>query len=127
MPTLAEAFRAVDGGRVRVVARLESFAYEVEFVREDLAGADADLDAAHNSLVANQISAADFGEATGLGDLQCQVMVFPESFAFLFPSSRYGGVFVSFDREDPFPFDAVVDAARAVPHLGDTTRLATNN
>ncbi|WP_313693645.1 hypothetical protein [Halorarum halobium] len=121
MSSLVEAFKDVAGGQLRVVATLESIDYEVEYVREDLEDeyTRMDFDRAYQSMMANQVSAEDFKSVGEFGDLDCQLFLFTELIVFLFPSSRYSGVFVSFDREPQFPLLDIVDAATDVSHLGE--------
>lgn len=114
MSRLVESFRALDGVRVRVVATLETLDYELEYVRPDLEYTAATLDGAYRDLMANRLSADAFGKEVGLGGLDAQTFLFEESVVFLFPSSRYEAVFVSFDRTRPFPFFEVVDVATDV-------------
>lgn len=119
MEALIDAFRSVDGARLRVVATLESLDYEVEFVREDLKDSysEPDFKRAYHSVLANQVSADDLGQIGGFGALDGQLFLFEEAVILLFPSSRYEGVFASFDRTRPFPLLDVVDAAGDVSHV----------
>jgi len=89
------------------------------YIRDDLESefSEAELDRAHRDLVANQLSAADFKENVGGSEVNCQTFLFDEKIAFLFPSSRYDSVFVSFDYQQPFPFQAVIDSGGTIPHL----------
>jgi hypothetical protein len=118
MVDVVEELRGVDGGRVRVVALLDSLDYEVLFVRDDLRdvySAD-DLEHAYRSIMAGRLSAHDFSEVGELGDVDCQLFVFERVVVLLFASSRYGGLFVSFDREKPFPLLEIVET------VGDVAR-----
>lgn len=105
------ALNDVDGADLRVVAQLESLDYEVQYVRDDLTGTydQPDLDQAYQAMMANQVSVDDFADVGTFGDLDCQVLLFDDVIVFLFPSSRYDGVFASFDRTQPFPLLEVVD------------------
>lgn len=118
MADVVEELRSVGGGRVRVVALLESIDYEVLFTREDLRDtySDEDLERAYRSLTASRLSASDFSQIGEFGDLDCQLFVFEEIVVFLVPSSRYEGLFVSLDREKPFPLLEIVET------LGDAAR-----
>jgi len=113
MTTLVGALRGVEGASLRTVAALESLDYEMRFVRDDLADAydQEDLDRAYQSMMANQVSTDDFSRAIETGDIEAQLYFFEKVVVFLFPSSRYDGVFCSFDRTDPFPVQQVIDAA----------------
>ena len=113
MTTLVGALRGVEGTSLRTVAALESLDYEMRFVRDDLADAydQEDLDRAYQSMMANQVSTDDFSRAIETGDIEAQLYFFEKVVVFLFPSSRYDGVFCSFDRTDPFPVQQVIDAA----------------
>lgn len=113
MATLVGALRGIEEVSLRTVATLESLDYEMQFVREDLAGEyePGDLDHAYQSMMANQVSTDDFGRVGNLGDIEAQLFFFEKVVVFLFPASRYEGVFCSFDRTDPFPVQQVIDAA----------------
>lgn len=102
MATLVESFREIGNDDLRVVATLESTDYEIEYIRSDLeeAYSDVDLDEAHRNLIANQVSSADFSEVGAFGDLDAQVLFFEDIVVFLFPTSRYSAVFVSYERTD---------------------------
>lgn len=123
MSDLDDVFRDIEGAELRVVATLGSLDYEVEFIRDDIERLydGTDFDRAHRDLVANQVSADDFKRAVEIGDLDCQLLLYEESVVFLFPSSRYEGIFASFDRQKPFPLLEVVDRASSIPHLSDST------
>lgn len=123
MPSLTDAFASIDGAEPRVVATLEALDFRIEFMRDDLEEtySEADLERVYRSVMANQVSADDVRKIGGFGDLECQVFLFEEVVAFLFPSSRYESVFVSFDRERPFPLLDVVGTASDVPHLSGET------
>ena len=118
MADVVEELRSVDGGRLRVVALLGSIDYEVLFMREDLQDAYSgeDLDHAYRSITASRLSASDFSRVGELGDLDCQLFVFEAVVVFIVPSSRYEGLFVSLDREKPFPLLEIVET------LGDAAR-----
>ena len=93
----------------------------MEFIRDDLADtySRADFEDAYMNIIANQISADDFGHAVGFTNLQCQSFIFDEVIVFLFPSSRYDGVLATFDHEPPFPFHIVMDTANTISSLSD--------
>jgi hypothetical protein len=123
MSDLVAMFREIEDAEVRVVATLGSLDYEIEFIRDDIEQlySEAELDRAHKDLVANQVSADDFKQAVEIGDLDCQLFLYEETVVFLFPSSRYEGVFASFDRQKPFPLLEVAESASTIPHLSDST------
>lgn len=116
MTDLVESFREIAGVRVRVVATLETLDYEIAYGRPDLEYTAETLDGAYRDLVANRLSADDFEKEVDLGALDAQTFLFEKAIVFLFPSSRYEAVFVSFDRTRPFPLFEVVDVADAVLH-----------
>jgi hypothetical protein len=108
-----DAFREVDAA-LRTVVTLGKTTWETTYMRDDVASAysEADLDAAYRELMATQTSSDDFNRLIEFGDLEAQIYLFGEIVAFQFPASRYESIYVSYDREEPFPFFAVVDAAR---------------
>lgn len=124
MGTLTEAFREVSSEDLRIVATLQTVGYEVEYVRGDLEGeySQDDLDRAYQSLMANRVSSADFAQVGTFGDLDAQVLFFEEIIVFLFPTARYSGVFVSYDRTetaDQFPIRDVIAAANDHPDISE--------
>jgi hypothetical protein len=61
--------------------------------------------------MANQVSSADFSEVGPIGDIIGQMYYLDEVVVFQFPSSRYEGIFLSFDQNNPFPVNDVFDVA----------------
>lgn len=122
MGTLVGALQGVETASLRTVATLESLDYEMRFIRDDLEDEldRENLDHAYQSIMANQVSTDDFSQAVRTGDIEAQLFFFEKVVVFLFPASRYEGIFCSFDRSDPFPVQQVIDAA------SDAT-LATDN
>lgn len=118
MSGLVEAFRGVDAD-LRIVASLRSTEWEMEFVRADLEGTydDTDLENAYRSLMAAQVSVDDFGKVGSFGAFEAHQYYFGDIVVFQFPSSRYEAVFVSYDREDPFPVHDVLETAAEVAAL----------
>jgi len=112
MEPIVERFHDVDAA-LRTVVSLGSTSWEFEYIRDDVRAAytDDDLDAAYRSLMANQASADDFDQLIEFGELEAQVYIFEEIIAFQFPTSRYESLYVSYDREEPFPVFGVVDVA----------------
>lgn len=118
MSDLVEAFRRVDAD-LRILATLRPTSWEVEWTRADLAGAydESDLEDAYRSLMAAQVSVDDFGKVGSFGAFLAQQYFFEEIVVFQFPSSRYEAVFASYDREDPFPVQEVLETRDEVPIL----------
>lgn len=119
MTDLVDTFHDVEGATPRVVATLSGIDYEIEYVQPELADAygGEQLDRAYQAMMANQVASQDFSQVGSFGDLESQLFVFENVVVFLFPSSRYEGVFVSFDHGQPFPFSEVVEKAETVSHL----------
>jgi hypothetical protein len=111
MDDLVETLQQIDDVSLRVAAVLESLDYEIVFMRDDLADeySRENLDQAYQSMMANQVASHDFSRATSLGSLDSQLFVFENVIVFLFPSSRYSGVFASYDRTESFPIQNVID------------------
>lgn len=118
MSDLVEAFRAVDAD-LRIVATLRSTSWEIGWVRDGLEDTydESDLEDAYRSLMAAQVSVDDFSKVGSFGEFLAQQYFFEEIVVFQFPSSRYEGVFVSDDREDPFPVLDVIETRADVPPL----------
>lgn len=68
--------------------------------------------------MANQVSSADFSRVGPLGDLIGQMYYLDEVVVFQFPSSRYEGLFVSYDQMPSFPFTDAFETAEGLPTLG---------
>lgn len=118
MSDLVEAFRSVDAD-LRILATLRPTSWQVEWTRADLQGTydESDLEDAYRSLMAAQVSVDDFGKVGSFGEFRAQQYVFEEIVVFQFPSSRYEAVFASYDREDPFPVQEVLETRADVPVL----------
>ena len=123
MTSHVEVFQNVEGAELRFVVALDTLEYTIEFVRDDLENAysETDLDEAYRNLIANQLSGNDFKESLGIGDIECQILLTDVNIGFLFPSSRYKGIFVSFERQKSFPVLDVIDRASTIPHLRATS------
>lgn len=127
MGTLVEPFKDIAGEELRVVAVLDSVDYEVAYFRTDLEDQydETDLDRAYQSMMANQVSSADFAGVGAFGELNAQVLFFEEIVVFLFPTSRYSSVFVSFEREgteESFSIREVIRVASEHPEIsGDSS------
>lgn len=111
-----EVLSGIEGASLRVVAQLGALEYEVQYLRDDLTDTYDwhDFDQAYQAMMANQVSIDDFVEVGTFGGLDCQVLLFDTVVVFLFPSSRYEGVFVSYDRTQPFPFLEVVERFHSI-------------
>lgn len=112
MNDIVTAFKGIDA-ELRVVALLGSKTWEIEYIRDELEETytDADFEEAYRDLMANQISSADFSQVGPMGDLIGQMYYLEEVIVFQFPSSRYEGVFVSFDQAESFPVGTVFQVA----------------
>lgn len=119
MSKIVERFRDIESASLRVVATLQSTDYEIQYTRDDLAGTydEEELNQAYQSMMANQVSIADFARVGTFGELDCQVLLFDDVIVFLLPSSRYDGVFASFDRIKPFPILEIAGQADEITHL----------
>jgi hypothetical protein len=106
-----EVFRGFGDGDLRIVSTHNATRYEMEYVRDDLEDAftTEELNEAHRNLVANQVSSDSFGQAVDHGDMQAQQFFFEDVIAFVFPSSRYDGYLVSYDRTESIPVTEVVE------------------
>lgn len=106
-----DAFRDFGDGDLRMISNHDATRYEMEYVRDDLEDAFTaeELNEAHLNLVANQVSSDSFGQAVDHGEMQAQQFFFEDVIAFVFPSSRYDGYLVSFDRNDSIPVTEVVE------------------
>ncbi|MFT4884831.1 MAG: hypothetical protein ACI8U4_002349 [Natronomonas sp.] len=112
MGNYIEAFKAFGEDELRMVSTHDATNYEMQYVREDLRDAftEEELDDAHRNIIANQVSSEDFSQAVDHGGLEAQQFFFEDVIAFIFPTSRYDGVLVSYDREGSIPVADVVEA-----------------
>lgn len=122
MDTLVESLKEVSSDELRIVATLKNVDYELEYVRSDLEDeySQAELERAYQSIVANQVSSADFAQVGAFGELDAQIFFFEEIIVFLFPTSRYSGVFVSYERTDTvdqFPIRDVITTVNDHPDI----------
>lgn len=119
MSEMIDQFRSVDETALRVIAMLDSKGYRIAFIRDGLLSGydEADLQNMHFDLLSNLISVDDFKNMSQLGGLDCQLFLFEAAVVFIFPSTRYSCLYISYDRTDPFPMMKVVEAAKQVPHV----------
>lgn len=119
MDEIVTEFKSLDAD-LRVVASLRPNTWEIEYLREDIQSVYSgdDFEDAYRSLMANQVSSADFSQVGPLGDIVGQMYYLKEVVVFQFPSSRYEGIFVSYDQSPSFPFDEAFDTADRLPTLG---------
>lgn len=115
MSDLVKEFREV-GGNLRMLARLGSASWDLEYIREDLEGeyTESDLQEGYRNLMANQISSEELEKIGESGDLLAQQYHFEERIVFQIPASRYQGLFVSYDRTENFPVGDVLSKANQV-------------
>lgn len=118
MTDLVDEFLEVDEG-LRVLAKHRTTSYEIDYIRDDLQGqySDSYLRDSYRSLMGNQATSADFGKEGVLGDLVAQQYVFENVIMFQLPAARYEGLFVSYDRTDDFPINAVLEKADRIQEL----------
>lgn len=97
-----------------MIARLESVDFELEYVRDDLEGefSEETLEKAYQTVMGNLISSHDFTQIADGKGLESEVYVLETKIVCVFPSSRYEGYFVSFDRSDSLSILAINDVAR---------------
>lgn len=118
MSDIVRAFKGIEA-ELRVVASLGSKTWDIEYIRDDLEETytDGDFEKAYRDLMANQVSSADFSQVGPMGDLIGQMYYLEEVLVFQFPSSRYEGVFVSFDQAESFPVENVFQVAEELRSL----------
>lgn len=112
MSDLIEAFKQFGAAELRMISTHDATNYEMHYVREDLEDefTPVELHSAHRNIVANQVSSEKFSQAVDNGRLQAQQFFFEDVIAFVFPSSRYDGVLVSYDRNGSLPVTEIVEA-----------------
>lgn len=115
---LVQQFRGVDG-ELRLLATFDSTSWEILFIDDTLQDRYSmdDLKRAHQDIVANQISSDDLRDVGAFGTVSAQVYYFDEVIHFQIPTDRYEGVFASYNRDDPFPVDAVIQIAEQISQL----------
>lgn len=116
MAELEKAFRRVDA-ELRLIVALKSTDWEIKYIANDLEDTyeKRDFEASYRNLMANQVSSDNLRRVVEAGDLTGQVYIFDRVIVFHFPSSRYEGVFASYDRGDDVPIAEVIETAENVP------------
>lgn len=112
MSEIANIIRDFGESKPRVVADLYSTTFEIEYIRDDVAGSysDKDLDEAYKLIMAHTVTGDDFKSLIGEGRFNAQTLFFEDIVVFFFPSKRYEGVFASFDYDGGFPVNELVRA-----------------
>ncbi|AUG48636.1 hypothetical protein BVU17_14295 [Haloarcula taiwanensis] len=112
MSEIADTIHDFGESTPRVVADLHSTTFEIEYIRDDVAGrySDRDLDKAYKLIMAHTVTGDDFKSLIGEGRFNAQTLFFEDIIVFFFPSKRYEGVFASFDYDDSFPVNDLVRA-----------------
>lgn len=110
-----DELRSVAGGDLRAVASFGKLDYDVAYIRDDVRErySRAGLDELYRPLVSDGIANDQIGQRMAVGDQQARIKVFEDVIVLIFPSSRYEGVLVSFDRDPDFPILDVIDLADA--------------
>ncbi|WP_336336399.1 hypothetical protein [Haloarcula brevis] len=110
MSETADIIQNFGDSKPRVVADLHSTTFEIEHIRDDVAGkySDSDLDEAYKLIMAHTVTGDDFKSLIGEGRFNAQTLFFEDIVVFVFPSKRYEGVFASFDYDDSFPVTELV-------------------
>lgn len=114
MRAFTDRIDEVSDGNLRMVARLESVDFELEYVRDDLQGkfSAETLEKAYQTVMGNMVSSHDFTQIADGKGLESEVFILETKIVFIFPASRYEGYFVSFDRADSVSILAINDVAR---------------
>lgn len=115
--SVTRTIQDVAGENPRLVARLGSVDYSVQYVRDDVEDrySDRDLDEAYQLIMANQITGDDFRDLIGRGKYDAQTLFFDDIIVFLFPSERYEAVFASVDYASDFPVTELVERVSDTP------------
>lgn len=120
MEDLIRAFREIDDG-LRLVVALKSKSWAIEYRRDDLVDeySAADFEKTYRSHMANQVSSTDMSRVIKGGAFRGQLYLFEGVIVFQFPTSRYEGLYVSYDWYDGFPIQTVFDTATSVPLIDE--------
>jgi len=110
MSEIADAIWNFGEFRPRVVADLQSTTFEIQYIRDDVAGrySDNDFDEAYQLIMAHTVTGDDFKALIGEGRFNAQTLFFEDIVVFFFPSQRYEGVFASFDYDGDLPVNELV-------------------
>ncbi|WP_435186863.1 hypothetical protein [Halobellus sp. EA9] len=116
MSDVAEAVRDFEGYTPRVVADLQNVDFEIEYMREDVETlySDVELEEAYQLIMGNLVTSDDFKSLIGEQECRVQTLFFDEILVFIFPSERYQAVFASFDYEEDFPVNQLVQAVTGI-------------
>lgn len=110
MSKTAEAIQNFEGGTPRVVADLQTVDFEIKYMRNDVKSlyTDVELDEAYKLIMGNLITSDDFKSLIGEEKCRAQTLFFDDVLVFIFPSERYQAVFASFDFDEDFPVNQLV-------------------
>lgn len=111
MSSVAEVVTDFEGATPRVVADLQNIDFEVEYMRDDVENrySNTDLEEAYRLVMSNQVAGDEFKDIIGENQYRAQTLFFEDIIVFLLPAERYKGVFASFDYDEDFPVNELVD------------------
>lgn len=117
-PGFVEKFRGVDSG-LRIIVTFASTDWETEYIRDDLDGTytEEDFEETYREHVASQVASENLSDTVVGGDFVGEMLLFEDIVVFQFPSSRYEGIFVSYDWTESFPTNAVFEAAEELADI----------
>lgn len=110
MSKVSEAILNFEGYTPRVVADLQSLDFEIKHMRDDVEPlyTDVELDEAYKLVIGNLVTNDEFKSLIGEQECKAQTLFFNEVIVCIFPSERYQAVFASFDYDEEFPVNQLI-------------------
>jgi len=110
MSDISEAIQDFEEKTPRVVADLQNVDFEIKYMREDVKPlyTDVELTEAYHLIMGTLVTGDEFKSLIGEQTCSAQTLFFDEVVVFLFPSERYQAVFASFDYDEDFPANQLV-------------------
>lgn len=118
MAEFVEEFRDVNA-ELRLLVTLTPTAWDIQYIADPLEElySDRDFEESYRQMMANQVSSDNLSQVVQAGEFVGQVYVFENVVVYQFPSSRYEGVFVSYNRKDSFPALDIIETAEQIPAI----------
>lgn len=115
---VVEKFRGVDDS-LRIIVTFANTDWEIEYIRDDLEETYTaeDFEQTYRQHIASQVSSENLSDVIVGGNFVGEMLLFEEIVVFQFPSSRYEGIFVSYDWTESFPTNDVFGAAEDLPDI----------
>ncbi|WP_336325679.1 hypothetical protein [Halovenus sp. HT40] len=113
-----ETFREIDSG-LRIIVTFANTDWEIEYIRDDLEETytEEEFEKTYREHLASQLASENLSAVIEGGEFVGEMFLFEDIVVFQFPSSRYEGMFVSYDWTESFPTNDVFAAADELPTI----------